>query len=649
VVALAAGLAYANSFNGSFIFDDRVIIVDNLDIRQLWPPWRVLLAHANIDRPLVALSLAINFAISGFDVWSYHLFNLLVHVAAGVALFGVVRRTLLTPGLAARFTDKAFALALVVTLIWTVHPLQTQAVTYIIQRGESMMGMFYLTTMYCAARSFEPQAKLRWTWLAILACAAGMLSKQIMVTAPLMVLMFDYVFAAGSFKRAVATRRVLYAGLACTWLVLAATFAAAPINKTAGFGIKAISPLRYFVSEFPVIVHYLQLSVWPSPLVLDYAWPQAASLIRVAPYGIVLALLAGATLWLLVRRKPSGFLGVWFFVILSVSSSLMPFADLAFEHRMYLPLAAVIVLVIIGGYWSVIQLANRLNTPSAEAARLVMLVLVVTVIGLLMFLTLRRNQDYDNPVVMWADVVAKRPQNPRAHNNLGMMLAERGFVEEASHHFSEACRLEPENVEAQNNLGLALLMSGRVDESEEHLREALRLKPDSADAHYNLGRALASRDQTDEAIGHFKKTLEIDGRYAEAAYHLGLALESRRNFTDALRAYEFVVRARPDWAVALAHIGAFLATLEDPALRNIDQALPLAEKAVALTGGNNPSTLVALATVYAEAGRFPEAVETAEKAASLASDNPDLLSAIRSRIAQFKQHRTASQRNPTKD
>jgi tetratricopeptide (TPR) repeat protein len=319
---------------------------------------------------------------------------------------------------------------------------------------------------------------------------------------------------------------------------------------------------------------------------------------------------------------------------------------------MYLPLAGVIVLVTVGGYSLIVRFAGRLNQAQnrqAEPWRLVALVLVVTIIGLLIFLTLRRNQDYDNPVVMWADVVAKRPENPRAHNNLGMMLAERGFVEQAAHHFSEACRYQPENVEAQNNLGLALLMSGRVDESEAHLREALRLKPDSADAHYNLGRALASRKQTDEAIAHFRKTLELDGRYAEAAYHLGLAFESQQNFAEALRAYGFVVRARPDWAVALAHIGALLATLEDPALRNIDQALPLAEKAVALTGGQNPSALLSLATVYAEAGRFPEAVDTAEKAAALESENPEMLNAIRTRIAQFKQGRARRQPDPSKD
>src|SRR5262249_26552673 len=149
----------------------------------------------NASRPLVSLTLAINYAISGYEVWSYHLVNLLIHVGAGLTLFGIVRRTLQSDRLRVRFGARSTELALAVALVWTVHPLQTQSVTYIIQRGESLMGLFYLLTLYSAVRSLDSRSERLWWAAAIVACAAGMLSKQVMLTAPLMVLLYDFVFA----------------------------------------------------------------------------------------------------------------------------------------------------------------------------------------------------------------------------------------------------------------------------------------------------------------------------------------------------------------------------------------------------------------------------------------------------------------------
>src|SRR5262249_51440386 len=178
LIAAAAVLAYSNSLSGPFIFDD-LDIVDNLAIRQLWPPWVSMFARQNISRPLVALTYAINYAISGLNVWSYHLLNLVIHLMGGLVLFGIVRRTLLQPSLKERFGRRSTELALVVALIWVVHPLQTQAVIYISQRCESLMGLFFLVTVYSAIRAFESKAPAKWFAASITACAAGMLAKQV--------------------------------------------------------------------------------------------------------------------------------------------------------------------------------------------------------------------------------------------------------------------------------------------------------------------------------------------------------------------------------------------------------------------------------------------------------------------------------------
>lgn len=646
-------LAYSNSFQGAFVFDD-VGIASNTAVQKLWPIWPSMFAPQNVSRPLIGLSLAINYAISGLNVWSYHALNLLIHLAAALALFGIVRRTLLSRALRERFGPHAFALALVVALIWTVHPLQTQSVTYIIQRGESLMGMFYFVTLYCAIRSLDAPDKTRWYVAAIAACLAGMISKPVMVTAPLMVLVYDYLFAAGSLKETLRKRWPLYVGLATTWIALAATLIAAPVSPNAGFEAKGIRPLEYFVSQFGVIVHYLRLSLWPQPLVLDYGWPRAKTVGDIIPYALILGALAAATVWALIRRKPIGFLGAWFFLILALTSSILPISDLAFEHRIYLPLASVVALVVIGGYALGKRWLARLAAPKAaqmQLGRTLALVSVVAILAALTFVTLGRNVDYQNPIAMWRDVVRKRPENPRGYANLAKLLAERGSMEEALANFTKVCELRPTNAYAHNNLGAALTQVGKLTEGEAHLLEALRFDSAFADAHRNLGNNLAAQGRFDEAFAHLKRAIQLDPQSAEAYFEMGLALEKQSKFAEAIDNFRTALRLKPDLDGALIQLALVLATQDDPKLRNTDEALQLAQQAVSFTGGQHPVPLSALATVYAEVGRFAEAIATAQKAAELASASGDkvMASTIEARLRWYREGRARSEVKITKN
>jgi protein O-mannosyl-transferase len=172
-------------------------------------------------RPVVNLSLALNYALGGSNVWGYHALNLAIHIIlAGLTLFGVVRRTLLRPALRERFSPSAARLALVVAVLWTAHPLQTEAVTYVSQRCESLMGLFYLLTLYCFVRGADSQRCGWWFTLSVVACLLGMATKEVMVTAPLLVLLYDRTFVTGSFRKAWTRHRRLYLSLAGTWLLL---------------------------------------------------------------------------------------------------------------------------------------------------------------------------------------------------------------------------------------------------------------------------------------------------------------------------------------------------------------------------------------------------------------------------------------------
>jgi hypothetical protein len=243
VIVLAAVCANLNSLSVPFLFDDTRAITDNPTIRHLGALRAVLSpphdGSAVMGRPLVNITLAINYAIGGTSVYGYHVFNLLLHICTGLALFGVARRTLLQPVLTARFGPIATEVALAVSLLWTLHPLQTESVTCVVQRTELLVGLFYVLTLYGFVRSTERGAALDWAPLAVASCVLGMASKEVMVTAPLMVLLYDRTFVAGSFRGAWRTRRTFYCFLGGTWLLLAALVANTGGSRgaAAGFGL----------------------------------------------------------------------------------------------------------------------------------------------------------------------------------------------------------------------------------------------------------------------------------------------------------------------------------------------------------------------------------------------------------------------------
>jgi len=384
-----------------------------------------------------------------------------------------------------------------------------------------------------------------------------MLSKQVMVTAPVLVLLYDISFGGLSIKELLRRRWPLYAGLAATWGLLAATIAAAPVNDTAGFAVKSISSWDYCKSEFAVILYYLRLAFWPSPLCLDYSgWPQARDIAQIVPYGAAIGALVGASIWAMVRRRPAGFAGLSFFLIISVTSSIMPFSDLVFEHRMYLPLAPLAALVVLTGYRAGRRLLECLPGGFHLEGRRIGLAVATIAVVMLGFATIRRNIDYTSKFRIWSDVVAKRPDNARAHNNLGQILAERNDLDGARAQFYDAVRLNPKSFDAQLNLGNALAIEGNLKEAEGHIIDAVRINPEQLEAHFALGTILTVLGETKGSIDEFGMVVKGKPDFAEAHRRLGLALEKEGRIAEAREQYNTVLRLQPDWPGLRDHIGA---------------------------------------------------------------------------------------------
>jgi len=495
VIVAACLLAYGNSFNGPFIFDDVGSIPDNPHVRTLWPITEAMKAppqETAAGRPVLSLSLAATYRFCGYDVRGYHAVNLAIHVLAALVLFGIIRRTLHTDRLKDSFAGVAAPVAVICTLLWCLHPLQTQAVTYIIQRAESLMGLFYLLTLYCFLRGATGRAKKAWYAASVVCCALGMGTKEVMVTAPVVVLLFDRTFLAGSFRRALSGRWPAYVGLAATWLILAAIVRTNPRSVSAGFGLSVISSVDYAKTQFQVILHYLRLAVLPLGQSFDYAgWEIPVGLWDLwLPAAVVVCLLTLTAVGL-VRRPVPAFLGAWFFLILSPTSSFVPLADVAFEHRMYLPLAAIVSGVVLVGYWLLKNRTERIATEKGRR-RIVFagIALAVAAAAALGVLTFRRNRAYASSLSIWLDTAEKRPDNYRAHNNIGLAYAAEGRLDLAVKHYDMALAARDDDADTYVNRGVAYARSGQVDKALADFNKALKLNLPKLDEYRRTGREI---------------------------------------------------------------------------------------------------------------------------------------------------------------
>lgn len=585
LVFIAAVLAYHNSLQGPLVLDDPLAVTHNPSIRSLWPLGPVFSPPAECTvagRPVANLTFALNYAVGGTGVWGYHAVNLGLHALSALLLFGVVRRTFLLAGNSLNsqmpasrpLGVRAQPLAAIAAALWAVHPLLSAAVSYISQRTELLMAFFYLATLYAFIRGATGGGK-GWLLLSVVACWLGIGSKETMVTAPLLVLLYDTVFVAGSFKAALMRRRWYYAGLAASWGLLAALMAGLS-HREVGFGL-GITWWRYALAECEAVLTYFKLIIWPSPLVFDYGPLVAASTTRTAAYaaGLFAGLIGvGFCCW---RRPRLGFALAAFLILLAPTSSVVPIATQPIaENRVYLASAPVVVAGVVGlfallgrGFWVV-----------GATAGLALLVA-----------THQRNEIFRDKVRLWEDNAGKRPLNPRSFANLGEAAIEAGNLELARKRFEQALSLRPEFVEARNNLGVVLHRLGRPDLAVLAFNEVLRLKPDFISALNNLGNALLQAGKPQDAQVQFETAL----RWASEPHRLVPDFPEIHNSA----------------GNALLYQGKF------------GDALGHYEKAASLRTGGYPEAEMNAGVALRLLGRFPEARTRLERALALQPQYPE--------------------------
>jgi tetratricopeptide (TPR) repeat protein len=640
--------AYSNTAHVPFLFDDLEALVNNASIRSisprmLAPPHDITLA----GRPFSNLTFALNYAISELRLAPLHWTNLALHLVAGLLLMALVRRTLLLPRFAARYADSADGIALAAALVWTLHPVQTESVTYLVQRVETLAGLFLILMLYALPRSHQAKRPFAWGATAVLACGLGMASKETMVVAPALAVLYDATFLSDSLAEALRKRGPLHAGLACTWLVLALQLVTNPRGMSLGLYPGGFLPQQYLGLQAGAIAHYLRLLLVPVGLTFDYgeagcAVPLAHFAEWAPPALLVLALL-GLGVWGLVRRSPAGFLALAFFVLLAPSSSVIPIAtEVISEHRLYLPSAAALSLAVVA--------VHRMVGPRRALGAALAVVAVLS----LAVLTLRRNRDYRSTVAIWQDSVRNEPRNSRGWWALGNAFRDEGNEARAREAHEKSLRVASETCEAalQRDPSFVLALwqaailddkrfeltgeSAALDRSIGYYQRYLELRKGDANMQLNLAHALEKRGRIAEALERYRQAMALEPGDFAIAGDAANCLARAGRFEEAAAAYRSALALKPDWAVGHYNYAAFLARTGgyDAALGEFDKALALDRKLVVAWHRRG--------LVASWAGRPGEAVKDLEAALRL---EPGRIEAMQDLAWLLATHPDASVRN----
>ena len=580
LIAALGFLAYSNTFNGPFQFDERSQIINNSVIKDLKNFTSERKGYDYNPRRFIGyLSFALNYHFGGFSVVGYHIVNLLIHIANALLVYFFILLTFRVPSMRQSSDSSPPAPALIAlfsALLFVSHPLQTQAVTYVIQRFTALATFFYLFSlvMYIkgrlaivkqddtGARSFSGPPLLFYM-VALISAVCAMKTKEIAFTLPLVIFLYEFIF----FKPPAKKMLLFLLPVLLTLLIIPLSLLQSdePLGEILSdisekTKVKTqMSRWGYLMTEMRVIVTYIRLIFLPINQNLDYDYPIYHSLFTPPVFlsFLVLLSLLGLGVYFLLRGMrntlPSpaahyrliGFSIFWFFMTLSVESSIIPIVDVIFEHRLYLPLAGVLAGITTGALLA----AKRLKIE-----KIVILTFTMTTI-VLSGLTYSRNTLWDNKISLWQDVVEKSPDKERPHNNLGEAYASQGQLDKAIAEFQAALRLKPDYAEAHNNLGNTYVFQGQLDNATAEFQTALRLKPDYADAHNNLGIAYASKGQLDRSIAECQTALRLKPDYAEARNSLGIAYGSQGQLDKAIAEFQTALMLKPDYAEAHNNLG----------------------------------------------------------------------------------------------
>jgi len=558
-IVLVAFFCYSNSLHGSFIFDDITSIIHNDAIYDLGNLSRIW--ESGHLRFIANLSFALNYAIGRLDTTGYHLFNLVVHILTTVTVFWFVRLILKSPTLKSEKIASSLSLPLVVALIFLVHPIQTQAVTYITQRTASLAALFYIFTLALYAKSayilqvsdkpINKNYKLLLVYgTSLITTLCALFTKENTFILPLTLLLFYFYFLRSTGKAKTLSLLVIPYFL-ITLSIYFWTF------NIFGGGIKAIgnlssgvthlqvSRLSYTLTQFNVVRTYIRLLVLPINQNLDYDFPISHSFDLPIILSLLLIISLIITALFLVKKNRLVSFGILFFFLnLLIESFIIPLEDVIFEHRLYIPSVGFFLAASALFYSLLYYIESKLKISYLFAV-----FTILTIISL-SFATRARNEVWQSSLTLWSDVVQKSPNKERAHFGLGMAYLEHGKTKDAEKEFLRAIELNPLFLPPYNNLAILYHGQGKIDLAVNSYQRGLAWDSRSTLLRNALGVLLAKQEKYGEAIAEFEKVLEQDAKNAQAFNNMGVVWVHQRKLDKAQQAFDQALAIDPNYEKA---------------------------------------------------------------------------------------------------
>jgi len=578
ILIVLAFAVYATGIQAPFHLDDHLWIVDDPGIRDLWP------FDGYRNRPFLMFTLSLNYAISGPDPVAFRLTNIAIHACAALLLYGIVRRTLMLPRFGSIAPTTVNGIAFAVASLWVVHPLNTEAVTYLWQRCESQMGMFFLAAIYSTLRHAEGQKRALWMSLTILSCLLGFATKETMVAIIPTLLVYDWVMINGTLRGALRARWPVYGMFAA--IIVAGVTVVLPNTSTS---IGNMTWWEFVRSQPGIVLDYIRLTLLPYPQCFDYGLKPTESLLLIAGATLVIGALLAYTVRELLKKSWQGLAAAWFFLTLAPTSSFIPTNDLMWEYRMYLPSIGLIALAVGGG---------RVLCARWKVAPGHVLLGALLAYGALAAL---RNWDYRSEVALWQASAAQQPENARAHVSLVRPLIEAGEPYKALEHARRGFELNPDFL-ARWKLARALTATGDLEAAIEQCELCAKQRKRDVKVRRQIGRLHMRLKHPKRAAAAYRKAVKfapddpgLRSEFARVCAEIGLLAEAENNFKEALR-------LNPKQAASIGVL-ALNASRNKRSAGQRALGLRVALLTVDITGRKEAGPLVTLARVYEALGR----------------------------------------------
>lgn len=552
VTILLGIIVYSNSFNCSFHFDDLDNIVNNTSIHNLSD----VKAWWNYDphRPVAIFTFALNYHFSQLNVWGYHFVNLIIHLINSCLVWWLIILILSSPAM----KDHAIAkqkkvIALFAALLFVSHPLATQSVTYIVQRMASLVAMFYMLSLalYVKARLIEKGNKFKYLLFAasFLSAVLAMLTKENAFTLPFAILLFEFFFIRTkklsiNFKdyRVI----LLIAAFLGVILIIPLKFSFSifkPIPPMQGHDY-TVTAFNYLLTQFSVLVKYIQLLLLPVNQMLDYNFTISNNFFGLRTFlcFMVLLTLIILAVFLFKKYRIISFGIFWFFLTSLIESSIIPLPNVIFEHRTYLPSFGFFLILSSGVFFLF----------SKKYKYLVMGILVI-ITGTNSFLTIKRNTVWENDITLWTDDVEKAPDSARPITNRGVAYGTLNQWDKAIEDYTSAIKINPKFMPAYVNRGIAYTNLKEWDKQIADYTKVIEIDSTFVSAYYNRGIGYGNLGKWNAAIADFSTTIRMDPNYSNAYYNLGVAYGTLQQWDKAITNYSKAVAINPGYTDAYSN------------------------------------------------------------------------------------------------